>query len=804
MERKSLKSKFIALTGSALLMLIAFAPVSVVISAPIKVPFEVHEDAHFGTDKSQLYGIVKDRDWLLILGRAFFWDQQMGSDGGSCASCHFSAGTDSRLTGQLNPAFRAGGAPDTIFGCNQGERCINGNETGSGGIAGPDYTFVEADYPFRQLEDVKDRNSKVLINTNDIHSSAGSFDAEFKAAFYGKEICGKPSTEIFYKDGIKKWHGMRLAKRAVEPRNTAITINSGMSFSLAWDGRANNIFSGVGVHGLTDIKNDPNKRLIKMDGYTPTLTHLEIKNAALASFSVGPILDNLEMSCEGRTFADVARKILYTRPLRKQRIAKTDSTFGIHGPKGDIRAKKKGLKGKYKYYKLIQLAFEDDWWKGRGLWKIEDGKLKKVKSYKHGYTQMEMNFPMFWGLALHAYQNSLVSDQSKFDTAEAAGCFDPTNVPNPNFNPNQPPGPGNPPFITQFLNIPECVSKGLWTEAEERGRTTFNGPGACAVCHGGNMFTNAAMDNDGSFPGGPILRLEFGPTPFLTDQGFQNTGANVLAQDLGRYAKDPYGYPISFAMQLIKHARGEMPADKMDPNAQICNIQAAGPGNGGLGGGPVCDDQGNIIRPDVVAGLAEHHAEVGGAMKSPSLRNIGLTAPYFHYGGYSNLRDIMDFYQRGGSARDIPEGCNPGPGPQTTCTGDTSGSGPHGITEFEDIDPNNRGSNVAGVMGVINMSDDQLDDVVRFMLTLTDKRVQCDAGPFDHPELHIFIDSKGKDRNWDYRADDIKFTLPAVGIEGYEYSHPELCLPNGGNLFAPGAGERVGDKDRPHTTQPPL
>ena len=117
MERKSLKSKLIALTSSALLMLIAFAPVSVVISAPIKVPFEVHEDAHFGTDESQLHGIVKDRDWLLVLGRAFFWDQQMGSDGGSCASCHFSAGTDSRLTGQMNPAFRAGGAPDTEFGC---------------------------------------------------------------------------------------------------------------------------------------------------------------------------------------------------------------------------------------------------------------------------------------------------------------------------------------------------------------------------------------------------------------------------------------------------------------------------------------------------------------------------------------------------------------------------------------------------------------------------------------------------------------------------------------------------------------
>ena len=65
MERKSLKSKLIALTDSALLILIAFAPVSVVISAPLVVPF----------DETQYNGIVKDKDWLLVLGRAFFWDQ---------------------------------------------------------------------------------------------------------------------------------------------------------------------------------------------------------------------------------------------------------------------------------------------------------------------------------------------------------------------------------------------------------------------------------------------------------------------------------------------------------------------------------------------------------------------------------------------------------------------------------------------------------------------------------------------------------------------------------------------------------
>lgn len=784
MERKSFRSKSIALIGSALLMLIAFAPVSVVISAPIVVPF----------DETQLNGIVKDKDWLLVLGRAFFWDQQMGSDGGSCASCHFSAGTDTRLTGQMNPAFRAGGAPDTVFGCTEGERCVTGTETGSGGTAGPEYTFVRADYPFRQLEDVNDRNSKILINSNDVHSSAGSFDAKFKKAFHGKEFCGKPNKDIFYKTAKYGHHkSFRIAARAVEPRNTATTINAAMSHTLAWDGRANNIFNGVGVFGLSEIIHEPTRRLIKMDGDYASLTHIEITNSAMASFSVGPILDNLEMSCDGRTFADVARKILYTRPLRKQRIAETDSTFGYHGPKGDIRAKRKGLKGKYKYYKLIQLAFDEKWWKGKGLWKIveEDGEgvLKKTKSYKHGHTQMEINFPMFWGLALQRYQHTLISSNtSKFDMAEAKGCFDQTGVI---------PNPGGPPTPV-FGNLQACIDEGphVWTEEEELGRTTFNGfgpgNGGCAACHGGNMFTNAAFTEDGHFDA--MVLLNFGGPIQWVDEGFQNTGANLLAQDLGRFATDPWGVPLSYTMQL---ATGNI----VDPKADVCNAAILGPPNATPAPGPLCDVNGV---PRIPVNWATQSVEVGGSMKSPTMRNVGLTPPYFHYGGYSDLRDIMDFYNRGGSERDIPNnppGCTVGDdidfaAGEFPCS-NTSGSGPFGQTPFGETHPSGIiGSNAAGAITPLGLSDEKLDAMVAYLLTLSDPHVMCDAGAFDHPELIIFAKAKGKDRNWDYRADDVKVRLPAVGIEGYGPARPELCIPNKGDLFAPGMGERVGDKNR--------
>jgi len=37
-----------------------------------------------------------------------------------------------------------------------------------------------------------------------------------------------------------------------------------------------------------------------------------------------------------------------------------------------------------------------------------------------------------------------------------------------------------------------------------------------------------------------------------------------------------------------------------------------------------------------------------GAFKAPQLRNVELTGPYFHNGGTLTLRQVVDFYTRGG------------------------------------------------------------------------------------------------------------------------------------------------------------
>ncbi len=38
-----------------------------------------------------------------------------------------------------------------------------------------------------------------------------------------------------------------------------------------------------------------------------------------------------------------------------------------------------------------------------------------------------------------------------------------------------------------------------------------------------------------------------------------------------------------------------------------------------------------------------------GAMKTPSLRKVALTAPFMHDGSVATLEDVIDFYVRGGS-----------------------------------------------------------------------------------------------------------------------------------------------------------
>ena len=58
----------------------------------------------------------QDRQMAMVLGKALFWDSQVGSDGvQACASCHFSAGADTRVRDQLNPNTLGGDSLLEVF-----------------------------------------------------------------------------------------------------------------------------------------------------------------------------------------------------------------------------------------------------------------------------------------------------------------------------------------------------------------------------------------------------------------------------------------------------------------------------------------------------------------------------------------------------------------------------------------------------------------------------------------------------------------------------------------------------------------
>jgi cytochrome c peroxidase len=100
------------------------------------------------TDYQAAHGLSVQRAALLILGKAFFWDQQSGSDGQACASCHFIAGTDNRTVNTLNPGSRNTDATEAV----------TYNPTASGGTGAVNYTLAASDFPFHQVVDPLDTN----------------------------------------------------------------------------------------------------------------------------------------------------------------------------------------------------------------------------------------------------------------------------------------------------------------------------------------------------------------------------------------------------------------------------------------------------------------------------------------------------------------------------------------------------------------------------------------------------------------------------------------------------------------------
>ena len=93
---------------------------------------------------------VRDPAVLLVLGKALFWDMQVGSDNRTaCGTCHFHAGADHRIQNQL------ASPPDAT-------RTVPLN-----------HVLTPADFPFRILADPLNRNSAVVRDAHAVAASAG-------------------------------------------------------------------------------------------------------------------------------------------------------------------------------------------------------------------------------------------------------------------------------------------------------------------------------------------------------------------------------------------------------------------------------------------------------------------------------------------------------------------------------------------------------------------------------------------------------------------------------------------------------
>lgn len=603
-----------------------------------------------GPDDKLMAMYVRDKKAALQLGKALFWDVKVGSDNKTaCASCHFQAGADNRITNQINPGLLAG---DRSFQ-----------------VGAPNHVLKKEDFPFTKYLN-PDEATVRMSDANDVVSSQGVHYADFVSPGLrgAADSCTAASDDIGH--GGFGFHKDNLNTRRVEPRNTPSVINAVFNFRNFWDGRANNVFNGGDPFGLRNSNAFVYRRI---DGVMRQV-RVSLPFSSLASQGSGPPLSEFEMSCNSRTFVALGKKVLRLPPLSTQTIAADDSVLG---PLAAQRAA--GIQTTY--LDLVKTAFHPDLWTAPNL-------VSLTASYRNRYgsmdlierpdkpgksdsaSQAELNFSLFMSLALQMYQATLVSDETPYD------------------------------------RFAEGDSSAL-NEQQVRGLAIFRSQGKCVNCHGGAEFTNASVRNVFNER---LEQMVIGNGAVAVyDNGFYNIGVRPTSDDIGVGGQDKWGNPLS-ETRMAQQGKTHLLGNSFNPSKNP------------------------TVGPDT-------RVAVDGAFKTPGLRNVELTGPYFHNGGQATLRQVVDFYNRGGDfARENHENLD------------------------ADIRP-------------LGLDEQQKEDLVAFLLSLTDDRVRFKRAPFDHPSLCIpnghATDAGGKliaGTNKMQAADASNVCLPSVGKNGA--SHP--------------------------------
>src|SRR3954465_6855764 len=604
-------------------------------------------------EPASLTNFVKDRKAAINLGKALFWDMQVGSDGmQACATCHFHAGADGRTKNGVNPGA------DGTFQL----------------VPGPNSTVTGASFPFHKLANPDDRNS-VLSDKNDVFGSQGVFDTLFLG------VDGQKAAEKGQSVADPVFHVGTNNTRRVTGRNAPSVINAAFNYNNFWDGRANFIFNGVNPFGAADV----NARIFTNDGTGAIkAAQIHLENSSLASQAVGPPGSDVEMQYSNRTFPDIGKKLLGLRPLGKQLVHGSDSALGTHSRRTK-RWVRPGLD--QTYAEMIKAAFPPQYWNVKDQILAYDSTGPHVVARKgrlaaNQYKQIEANFSLFFGLAVQMYESTLISDDSPFDRFQAG---DKTAMSA---------------SAQEGLNL-------FMTPADEG----FAG-GSCFNCHLGPEFTKATVSNVGAIsflgdlPERIVERMAMGDGGgAFYDSGYYNIGVRPTEDDVGRGGNDPFGYPLSFTKRALLNQTAPLPFE--NPTA-------------------LCADGKTACPVDRMA--------IDGTFKTPTLRNVELTGPYFHNGGQSTLMQVLDFYTRGG--------------------------------DFYDHNLANLDSDIQTIDGMTKTGKRK---VVDFLMALTDERVRWEKAPFDHPELIVPNGSPGSETATlclPSKPCDATLRLPPVGAAG--------------------------------------
>jgi len=377
---------------------------------------------------------IRNRAAAIALGKALFWDMQVGSDGiTACASCHFSAGADSRAVNQVSPGLKRvlpmQGDPFPTFSDHADE---------SFQVGGPNYHLTASDFPLHKPGPVCPEEGLGCADdfsndVNDVISSQGVHASRFVCLNEGSSIdnfkcCGNedvPSDTVFTRDGLET--------RKVEPRNTPTVIDAVFNHRNFWDGRAQNECNFLNPFGKRD--RDPSHHLLQavIQRGVPKLVAVKptLPDSSLCSQALGPPLSLFEMSADGRSMRDLGRKLLAASPLAstalpnitalgRQAIDPSDSILGLRRHKKF----KRGLQDSYA--SMVQQAFDPRWWDSRlnvciapdgseSLIKAKTVPKQKCSAGAAEYTLAEYNFSLFWGLVIQEYEATLVADRTPVD-----------------------------------------------------------------------------------------------------------------------------------------------------------------------------------------------------------------------------------------------------------------------------------------------------------------------------------------------------------------------------------------------------